>query len=128
MWPPVVVPLHPVTNDPPRLVERREDMLPDALLFETPKEPLDDPVLFRRIRRDEFLLQAVVPTGLPESATLENQAVVAAQDRGTDGAERPEALEAGRFDRALGLLRPTAQRELVADCQRSPEIPPGTLI
>ena len=115
MRPLMVVPLHPLSNNPPRLVERWEDMLTDALLFETPKEPHNDPVLFRRIRRDEFLLQAVISTGLPESATLEDQAVAAAQDRRADGAERPEPGEAGRFDRAVRLFCATPTRELIAN-------------
>ena len=45
----VVVPLHPVPDDPSRFVERLKDVLPDTLFFETAKEPFNDPVLFRRI-------------------------------------------------------------------------------
>ena len=87
-------------------------VLPDTRFLETAKEPFHDPVPFRRIRCDEFLLQPIVSTGLPESATLEDQSVVAAQERGTYGAERSETLEAGCFYGPLRLLRSTAQRDL----------------
>lgn len=52
----VGVPLHPVPDDSPRLLRRLERVLPDALFFETGKGPFDDPVLIRRVRRDELLL------------------------------------------------------------------------
>lgn len=45
-------------------------MLPDAFLFETAEEPFDGVVLFRRIRRDEFLRQTIVAKGRPEPAAL----------------------------------------------------------
>lgn len=76
-----VVPPQPVSNDPPRLLKRLERVLPDTFLFETPKEPFDNPILFRRVRRDELLLQPIVPTGLSQSPTLEDQPIVAAEDR-----------------------------------------------
>ena len=76
-----VVPPQPVPNDPPRLLERLKPMLSDTFLFETPKEPFNDPILFRRIRRDELLLQPIVSTGLSKSPTLEDQPIVAAEDR-----------------------------------------------
>lgn len=37
----VVVPLDPVSNDPPGLIKRLERVLPDTLLFRTPKKPFD---------------------------------------------------------------------------------------
>ncbi len=49
----LVVPLHPVPDDSPGLLKRLERMRPDTLFFETAKERFDDPVLFRRVRRDE---------------------------------------------------------------------------
>jgi hypothetical protein len=52
-----VVVLHPVTDDPARLVKRLKCVLPDALFFKTAKEPFDDTVLLRRVRRNEFLLE-----------------------------------------------------------------------
>jgi hypothetical protein len=47
----------------------------------TPKKLLDHPILFRRIGRDELLLQAIVATGVPGPPTLEDQAVVALKHR-----------------------------------------------
>ena len=52
MWALLVVPPHPVPNDPARLLKRLKGVWPDALLLEAPKEPFNDPVLFRCIRRD----------------------------------------------------------------------------
>ncbi len=77
MGPFLVVPVDPVSNDPPRLLKRLERVLPDALVFQTPKESLNHPILRGRIRRDELLLQPIVSTGLAKPATLENQPVIA---------------------------------------------------
>ena len=77
MGPFLVVPMHPVSNDPPRLLKRLEPVLPDTLVFQTSKEPLNQPILLGRIGRDELLLQPIVSTGLAKSATLENQPVIA---------------------------------------------------
>lgn len=115
MRPLLVVPLHPVPNDPPRLLERLKDMPPDTLFFETAKEPFDDAILCWRIRREERLLQARVPTGLPAPPTLEDQPIGATYDWGTNRAQGAKPLEAGRFDGPLRLLRPTPQGKLVAD-------------
>ena len=77
MWPTLVVPLEPATNAPPRLFKRLECVLPDALFFQTPKEPFTDLILLWRVRRDELLLQSIVSTGLPKSMALEDQPIVA---------------------------------------------------
>ena len=74
----LVVPVDPVPNDPPRLLKRLERVLPDTLVFQTSKEPLNHPILFERIGRDQLLLQPIASTGLAKSATLENQPVIAA--------------------------------------------------
>lgn len=116
MRPPMVVPVNPVPNDPPRLLERLELMLPHALLFETAKEPFDDAVLLRGIRRDELLLQAIIPTGLPKPPALEDQAVVAPHGRRqAHGPQGSKARQARGFHGAFGLLRPPAPGELVAN-------------
>ena len=107
MGPFLVVPTDPVPNDPPRRLKRLERVLPDTLDFQPSKEPLNHPILLGRIGRDEFLLQPIVSTGLPKSAALDNQPVIAASDRRVRRPESPEALEAGGFDGALGFLRPT---------------------
>ena len=77
------------------LLEGMELLLPDTLFFEAAKKPLDDPILLRPVRRDELLLQSTVPTGSPKLPALEDQPIVAAEDR--------------RFHRARCLLGPTPQ-------------------
>lgn len=52
-----VVPLDPPTDRSPRLREADEVALPDALLLQAAEEALDDPVLLRRVRRDELLAE-----------------------------------------------------------------------
>ena len=54
MRPFLVVPVDPVPNDPPRLLKRLERMLPDTLVFQTPKEPLNLPILLAQERWDRF--------------------------------------------------------------------------
>lgn len=71
-----VVPVNPVPNDPPCLLIGLECVLPDTLVFQAPKEPLNHPILLWRIRRDELLLQPIVSAGLAKAATLENQPVI----------------------------------------------------
>jgi len=61
--PALVVPLDPAPNDLPRLRECLKDVLSHALFFKSQK-PLNDPILLWRIRRDEFLLEPIVPTRL----------------------------------------------------------------
>jgi hypothetical protein len=56
-------------------------MLPHTLFFEASKEAFDNPILFRRVRRDEFLLQPIIPTGLPKPTALKDQPIIAAQYR-----------------------------------------------
>src|SRR5262245_62575692 len=65
-----VVPADPFRDLAPSLREVLEDVLPDTLFLETAEEALDDPVLFRRVGRDELLAHAIVPTGRPEAPTL----------------------------------------------------------
>lgn len=65
--------------DPPRLLKGLERVLPNTLLFQTPKEPFDHPVLRRRVGRNELLLQAIAATRLPEPPTPEDQTVVASK-------------------------------------------------
>ena len=111
----LVVPLEPLPNDPSRLLKCLERMLPHTFLLETPKEPLDDPVLFGRIGRDELLLELIVATGLTEPTTLKDEAIVAAEDWRPHRTQRPEALQTRRFDRPFCLLRSTTERKLVPD-------------
>jgi len=43
----ILVSLYPIPTDPPRLLKRLERVLLDALVRETPTEPLDDLVMLR---------------------------------------------------------------------------------
>ena len=115
MRPLLIVPLHPVPNDPSGLLECLKHVLPDTLFFETAKEPLNNPVLLRRVGRDEFLLEAIVATGLSKSTALEAQPIVASENRRPARTERAEPLETGGFHCAFRLLRPTPQCEFVPD-------------
>lgn len=80
----LVVPCDPISNDLPRLLKGLERVLPDALLFQSPEEPFDHPILLRGVGRNELLRQPIVATGLPEPPTLEDQPVVASQHGGSD--------------------------------------------
>ncbi len=79
-------------------------MLPDTFFFEAPKEAFDEPVLFRRVRGDEFLPQPIVPTRRPKAATLKDQAVVTTQGRRGGRAQRAEPRQARRFYRRMARL------------------------
>lgn len=77
----MIVPLRPIQNDPARLFKRLELMLPDAFFVETPKEPLNDPILLLRKRCEELLLQSIVTGSVATLTALEDQPVVAAEDK-----------------------------------------------
>jgi hypothetical protein len=57
------------------------DGQPGALRLEASEEAPDHAVLLRRVWRDELLTKLVVPTGCAEAPALEDQAVVASNDR-----------------------------------------------
>ena len=97
MWTTLVVPLDPATNDRPRLGKGLKLMLPDTLLFETPKEALDEPILLRCVRGDELLPQPIVPTRRAEAATLKDQAVVTPQGRRGGRAQGAEPRQTRPF-------------------------------
>src|SRR5581483_8288151 len=116
MRPPVVVPSDPAPHSAAGFDEAREAVLPDALFLQATKKALDHPVLLRRVGGDEFLTESVVLTRGPKAPTLENESVVAAQQRRiTVRAQGPEAVDARRLERPLGLLRATAASKLVTD-------------
>jgi hypothetical protein len=97
----------------PEAFERPE---PDALLFQAPEKALDHAVLLRALARDEFLAERVVPVGMPKSSALEDEAVVAADDRlGTLGTQRSEAGDAAVIQGSLGLSGSAPEGEFPPD-------------
>ena len=100
MWPSVIVLVDSVPDDAPRGLEGLKCMLPDTLFFERSKEPFNDAVLLRCIGRNENLLQTVVSTRLAKPTTLENQSIVAAQDRRPTGRSVPK-----RWRQAASMAR-----------------------
>jgi len=112
VWTSSVVPLDPLGDDAPHMLETFESMFPDALLLEASEEPSDEPVLFRGIRGDVLLLQSREAAGCPETAALKDQAVVASDDRPVaSDTNRAEARDAGFFQRSLGLRSSPAKSE-----------------
>src|SRR5262249_27889949 len=89
---------------------------PDTLLFYAAEEPLDDPVLLRRVGSDELLGEPIVPARRPKPPALIDQAIVGADDRrGPRRAQRAESSQTGPLERPLGLLGPASSGELMAD-------------
>src|ERR1700722_10316554 len=110
-----VIPFDPVSNSGAGIGEAGEVMLPDALLFEAAKEAFDEAVLFRCIRRNEFLAQTVITARGAKTPALKNQSIVRAHHwRRTLGAQRAEARQAGLLERTFGFLGAAAQGEFKA--------------
>ena len=110
-----VVPLEPPLNVVPRVRKALKLMLPDAFFLQAPEKPFNDAILLRRIGGDEFLVQPVAPTGEPETVTLEDEPIVAPEDRRAAGPQGPKARQAGGLDGPLRLFRSPAQRKLIAN-------------
>lgn len=105
MRPARVVPGEPSAEALLSLSKSRKLMLPHALLFETAEEAFNHAILFRRVRRHEFLRQPIVATGRSEAAALKDQPVVAADHRHRAlWAQRAKSVQAGRFQRSLRFL------------------------
>lgn len=115
MGPFVVVPADPVPDRSTCLIEVGEQMLPDTLLFERTKEPLDHAVLLRGVGSYELLAQSIVPERGPEPPALEDESVVTPYDgRLPLGSERAEAGNAGFLECAFSFLGPPPEGELIA--------------
>jgi hypothetical protein len=116
MRPLLVVVVDPVADGLPGLGEAAEVVLPDALLFETAEESLDDPVLLWGIGGDELLGKSVVAQSFPESSALEHKAVVTAYDRHlTVRSQSAEAGKTGFLQSPFCFLGSSPKRELVSD-------------
>jgi hypothetical protein len=68
----VVVPFDPLSNGGASFGETAEVVQPDALLFKTTKEALDEAVLLGRIGCDEFLAQPVIAASGAKAPALED--------------------------------------------------------
>jgi hypothetical protein len=65
-----VIPYNPLPNGGARVGKTPKLVLPHTLLLEGAKPPLDESILFRRIRRNKLLRQPVKPTRVPKAPTL----------------------------------------------------------
>ena len=116
MRPASVVPGEPTPESLLGLRKILKLMLPHAFLFETAEEPFDDAILFRCVRRDEFLRKPIIATGSPEPAALKDQPIVTTHNwHRALGPQCAEPLEAGRLERPFGLLGSAAQGEFIAN-------------
>ena len=75
----MIVEPDPVCNHPASVRQAFKAVPVRALLFQRADHPLHHPVLLRRVRRDELLLQTVAFHQRGVAATGKHQAVVAAQ-------------------------------------------------
>ena len=101
----LVVPAHPSCDRLPSILISFEVVLPYTFLFETPKKAFNETILFRRIRRDQFLLESIVSTRLGKPPTLKDQTIIAAEYRGrSPRTQGTKANETGRFNRSFGFL------------------------
>ena len=116
MRPVAIVPVEPSLYVSLGISEVLEAMLPDALLLEASEEALDEAILFRRIGRDEFLPKSVIAARSSEPTALEDEAVVASQDRlGSVGPESSEASQASLLESSFRLSCSTSECEFVSD-------------
>src|SRR5660398_290322 len=110
----LVVPADPVPDRPPGLRESVKQMLPQALVLQTPEEALGHAVLLGGVGGDELLAETVVSESRPEPATLEYQSVVAPENGSVSlRTQRPEAGDAGFFHSPLRFLGPPPEGELI---------------
>jgi len=76
MWPLLVVPSDPTAYLLAGLGESLEVVLPDAFFLQAAEEPLDHPVLLRRVRGNVLLFQTIESARFSEPPALEDEAVV----------------------------------------------------
>src|SRR5678816_2509232 len=81
MRPAVIVKTNPVANDAAGVLQGLEAMPMYALLLQRPNDTFHHPVLLRRVRRNELLAQAIATNQRGVTATGEDQAVVAAEQK-----------------------------------------------
>ena len=72
MWPLLVVPSDPTAYLLAGLGESLEVVLPDAFFLQAAEEPLDHPVLLRRVRGNVLLFQTIESARFSEPPALED--------------------------------------------------------
>src|SRR5215831_7162671 len=103
----LVVPADPGTQLAPSVLEAEEVVLPDTFLLHGAEEPLDDPVLLRRVGGDELLGEPIVPPRRSAAPTMACSIIVGADNRrGPHRAQRAEPVQARLLERPLSLLGP----------------------
>ena len=95
----MVVEVDPVPDQATGMLQRFEAVPVHALFLERADHPLDQTVLLRAVRRDEFLTQSVASQGR-EAAAGEDQPIVRTQqERLGYSAQRGEARDQGLLQR-----------------------------
>lgn len=82
MWALLVVEIDPVTNDSIRMRQSLETMTMGALFLQRPDQSFNEPILLRRVGRDERLLQAIAFDRRRVTAAGKSQAIIRAQQEG----------------------------------------------
>src|SRR5215468_12109105 len=105
-----VVLLEPRRDHDEGRIAAGEPMMPEALLLQRPEEPLDPPVLLRRIGGDVLLVEAVAPHGVHEDLGSKHEPVV--EDRRVSGVW-PYSIRRSRSasSRAAAAIRVTPDRD-----------------
>ncbi len=98
MRPPGVIPRERLSEVPLGLSKIRKLMLPHAFFFETAKKALDDAILLRGVRCDEFLGQVIFPTGGAKASALKDEAIIT-----PDNGEGPLGPECAKSPQAAGF-------------------------
>ena len=118
------------------MAQALEVVQPDSLLLEAPDEPPYQPVLLRRVRGDELLLQPIGPHRGRVVLGAENKRIVRTQGkRMTNPPKHPEPMDQRLLQRRLGRLgiprpgqspaRHLPRAAVEDDSERAPPVPPA---
>lgn len=103
MWASEIVKGDPVADRTARVLQALRSIPVNALLFQSSDDPFDHAVLFRCVRCDELLTQAVASDQPGEAATGEDQAIIGSQyERCWYTAQRAESGNQSLFQCGLG--------------------------
>jgi hypothetical protein len=101
---PDVVPLDPLGNGSASFGEAAEVVQPEALLFKTTKEALDEPVLLRGVGSAEVLTEPAIAAGSAKAPALEDESIVTTCRDHTDRFNVGEAFAPGSVKGPLAGL------------------------